>query len=134
MTTLPLALIVEDNEDQNLVFMQALVQAGYATETVVDGPKAQRRLTEIVPFLILLDLHVPGVNGAVLLQQIRSDRRLAQARVILTTADAVFADTLRAQADLVLLKPISFVQLQQLASRFLGRTKPISAQPDDPSD
>ena len=29
MNTKPLALIIEDNEDQNLVFTNALMQAGY---------------------------------------------------------------------------------------------------------
>ena len=32
MSTKPLALIIEDNEDQNLVFTTAMAQAGYSTE------------------------------------------------------------------------------------------------------
>ena len=133
MSTLPLALIVEDNEDQTLVFTQALTQAGYATEAVLDGLSAQERLKKIRPALILLDLHIAGVNGAALLRQIRSDRRLAETRVILATADAAFADSLRGQADLVLLKPISYIQLQQLASRFLRPTKPLDNPPGTPA-
>ena len=31
---MPLALIIEDNEDQNLVFTTALEQAGYYTESI----------------------------------------------------------------------------------------------------
>ncbi|MCB0211034.1 MAG: response regulator [Anaerolineae bacterium] len=114
----PLALIIEDHEDQSLVFTTALEQAGYETEAIMDGSVAQKRLGEVEPSMIVLDLHVPGVNGKTLLSQIRHDERLINVPVILATADAWQAETLRSQATLVLLKPISFSQLSTLASRF----------------
>ena len=114
----PLAIIVEDNEDQNLVFTTALEQAGYYTESIKDGSKAQKRLTEVIPRIVVLDLHLPGIDGEKLLRQIRDDRRLTETRVILATADALLASALQSQADFVFLKPISFSQLNQLAIRF----------------
>ena len=123
MGTRPLALIIEDNEDQCLVFTAALERAGYEVEAIQDGLTAQKRLAEATPDMIVLDLHVPGVNGGVLLGQIRSSQRLANAPVILATADATFASSLQSQADLVLLKPISFSQLSELANRYINRLK-----------
>ena len=123
MDTKPLALIIEDNEDQNLVFTNALDQAGYKTEAILDGITAQQRLAEVVPDMIVLDLHIPGIQGNVLLRQIRSDQRLANVRVILATADSALAESLQSQADLVLLKPISFSQLSQMAGRFIHSPK-----------
>ncbi|MBK9054630.1 MAG: response regulator [Chloroflexi bacterium] len=114
----PLALIIEDNEDQNLVFTTALEQAGYATESIRDGLIAQGRLSEVIPTVIVLDLHLPGVDGEKLLKQIRGDKRLAETRIILATADALLASVLQSQGDFVFLKPISFSQLRQLATRF----------------
>ena len=114
----PLAIIIEDNEDQNLVFTTALEQAGYYTESIQDGAKAQQRLGEVIPKVVVLDLHLPGIDGEKLLNQIRADRRLTGTRVILATADALLASALQAQADFVFLKPISFSQLNQLAVRF----------------
>jgi len=119
LETKPLALIIEDNADQNLVFTTALDQAGYETESIQDGLTAQKRLTEIVPQTVVLDLHIPGIEGMTLLSQIRNDPRLTNVRVILATADAALANSLQSQADLVLLKPISFSQLNILASRFI---------------
>jgi CheY-like chemotaxis protein len=119
MTTKPLGLIIEDNEDQNWVFTTALQQAGYETESIADGLVARRRLLEVVPSMIVLDLHIPHIDGEDLLRQIRSDRRLSKVRVVLATADAVKAEELQPQADLVLLKPISFSQLTLLAGRLL---------------
>ena len=118
MDTKPLALIIEDHEDQNFVFTTALEQAGYETESIMDGLTAQKRLGEVVPSMVILDLHIPGVNGRTLLSQIRHDERLVNMPVIIATADAQQAESLQSQATLVLLKPISFAQLSTLASRF----------------
>ncbi|RMG94857.1 MAG: response regulator [Chloroflexi bacterium] len=121
MQTKPLAFIIEDNEDQNLVFTTALQQAGFATESILDGQVAQTRLSEVVPDLIVLDLHMPNVHGEMLLRQIRNDARLKDVRVLLATADSALANDLQPMADMVLLKPISFAQLNLLAKRFRER-------------
>ncbi len=121
--TKPIALVIEDNPDQNLVFTMALNKAGYSTESIYNGTGAQQRLKEIVPHVVVLDLHMPDIDGNVILAQIRSDRRLAKVNVILATADAAFADVLESQADLVLLKPVSFSQLSGLADRFKKRVR-----------
>jgi CheY-like chemotaxis protein len=114
----PLAMVIEDNPDQNLVFTMALNKAGYTTESIHTGTDAQKRLKEAVPQIIILDLHMPDVDGNVILSQIRKDERLSKVNVILATADAAFADALESQVELVLLKPVSFAQLTSLASRF----------------
>ncbi len=116
--TKPIALVVEDNADQNLVFTMALNKAGFSTESIHTGLDAQQRLKQVVPQVVILDLHLPDIDGNVILAQIRSDKRLAKVSVILATADAAFADALQAEAELVLLKPVSFSQLSDLASRF----------------
>ena len=123
MNTKPLALIIEDNEDQNLVFTNAMMQAGYETESISDGATAMKRLTEVVPDIVILDLHIPGINGGLLLREIRNDPRSRTVRVIVVSADAEFAASLQAQVDLVLLKPVGFTQLSLLASRFLAKSK-----------
>jgi CheY-like chemotaxis protein len=68
-------------------------------------------------------LHIPSVTGETLLRQIRADPRLAETRVLLATADALRAEMYRPEVDLVLLKPISFSQLSELAARFLKQIK-----------
>ena len=123
MNEKPLALIIEDNEDQNLVFTNAMIQAGYETESIQDGSIAMKRLSEVVPDIVILDLHIPGINGGLLLREIRNDPRSRNVKVVIVSADAEFAASLQAQVDLVLLKPVSFTQLSLLASRFLAKSK-----------
>ncbi len=115
--TPPFALIVEDDPKLAAIFAQALQMAEFETEIVPDGEIALVRLAETTPAVVVLDLHLPNISGADILHQIRADTRLAKTRVMLTTADSVMAETLRSEADLVLLKPISFTQLRDLATR-----------------
>ncbi len=115
----PCALVVEDDKAQALIFVQALETAGYEVTHVADGSEALAYLKEHTPYLTLLDLHLSGTAGADLLHFIRSDPRLTKSKVMLATADPRLADTLSGKSDLVLLKPISFIQLRDLARRLL---------------
>jgi DNA-binding response OmpR family regulator len=113
----PLALIIEDEDDMAEIFTQALQATGFRTETIRRGDTARERLAEIVPDLVVLDLHLPHVDGGDLLKQIRADGRLCSTQVIVTSADPLMAEAVGGQAELVLIKPISFSQLRDLATR-----------------
>jgi CheY-like chemotaxis protein len=113
--TRPLALVAEDDEDLAAIFMQALDEVGFETELVWAGDTALARLAEVVPNLIVLDLHLPHVLGTEILAQIHADPRLANTRVIVATADARMAEVLHNQADMVLVKPVSYNQLRDFA-------------------
>lgn len=113
-----LALVIEDDPAQQTIFSRAVEMAGYTVEVIGQGEDALKRLAEVIPDLVVLDLHLPKVSGDEILATIRADERLATVPVILATADPLLAETLSDVSDLVLLKPISFTQLRDLASRF----------------
>jgi DNA-binding response OmpR family regulator len=114
----PLALIIEDNEGVAEVCRVALEQAEFEVEHVSNGPAALDYLGAFTPALILLDLHLPHVSGQQILKHIRSQERLAQTRIILTTADLSRAETLQNEVDIVLVKPFGFIQLHELVKQF----------------
>ena len=93
--TAPLALIIEDEEVLAEIYTVALQMAGFETEVVGDGQQALTRLAEIVPTLVILDLHLPRVSGAEILHHIRGDERLSNTKVILATAQDRLADSSR---------------------------------------
>lgn len=113
-----LALIIEDDEDLASIFIEALRGINYEVEHAADGRLAKERLkTGPIPFIILLDMHLPHITGGDLLASIKQDERFAKTIVIITTADARMGDLYRDQADFVMIKPISFVQLRDLTAR-----------------
>ena len=117
-----LALIIEDDADLASIFAEALRGVGFEVEHVADGKLAQQRLKNgAVPYLVLLDMHLPHVSGADLLADVKNDERFNDTVIIITTADARMGETYGDQADFVLIKPISFVQLRDLTSRLKPR-------------
>ncbi len=113
------ALIIEDDEDLANIFAEALRGVGFEVEHVADGKKAEERLRSgAVPYLVLLDMHLPHISGAdILTGIIKKDERFAKTTVIITTADARMGEAYVDQVDFVLIKPISFVQLRDLTAR-----------------
>lgn len=115
---MPLGLVIEDDEDIARLFAVALREAQFTVEVVHNGRVGMERLEDIRPDLVLLDLNLPSMNGIEILQRVRRDDRLADTAVIVITANPQMADEIAFQADLVLLKPVSYVQLRDLVERF----------------
>jgi DNA-binding response OmpR family regulator len=115
--TAPLALIIEDDEELATIFSESIRLAGFTPEIIHDGSEALTRIAETTARLIVLDLHLPHASGEEILHQIRADSHLKETPIIIATADPHMAEILRHEADLVLIKPISFGQLRDLAKR-----------------
>jgi DNA-binding response OmpR family regulator len=112
-----LAFVIEDDANLALAFAEALELAEYQVEVLHDGKTARARLEETIPAIVILDLHIPHIMGTDLLQYIRSDERLENIRVIVATADYRLAEGLNRFANMVLVKPVGFEQLKDLATR-----------------
>jgi len=117
----PLALIIEDEEDLAEIYSVALQGGGFETEVIRDGKAAIERLSGTPPEVVILDLHLPHVEGADILQKIREEKSFSKTAIMVTTADVQLAEDMHVQADLVLLKPVSVDQLRELAKRMLRR-------------
>ena len=117
----PFALIIEDHLATAEFFAAALSESGFETEIIKDGQDAISRLSEVVPDMIILDLSLPHVQGSEILKTVRSDERLADTRVIVATTHWQGAEEVEQEADLVILKPVGFEQLRDLASRFIPK-------------
>lgn len=112
-----LAFVVEDDRDVAHLLAEALHTAGYETEIYHNGLGALDGLAQAVPEIVLLDLQLPEVTGEEILLHIRAHRRLSATRVIIVTGEQQLAKSVERMADLVLLKPVSFDQVRDLALR-----------------
>jgi DNA-binding response OmpR family regulator len=111
------ALVIEDDYDASVIFAKAMEVLGFEPQVIRSGDIARQKLAEIVPVVVILDLHLPEVVGTDLLRQIRSDPRLNDTWVIVASADPRMAEMLRDVADLVLIKPTTYSQVRDLARR-----------------
>lgn len=132
----PLALIVEDEPEIAALYRHVLDMAGYQTEIAFHGQVAVERLANSQPDIVILDLNLPGVSGNKILSLIRAEERLNHTKVIVVTAYAHIAESLSAEPDLILFKPISIEQFTDLIERFHLKIKykttiPIKDEPWD---
>jgi two-component system response regulator AdeR len=113
----PLAFVIEDDELIGEILTIALSEAHYQPVYIRNGKEALERLSTAMPDLVVLDLHLPKLPGITILRAIRSDTRLTRTRIMIVTADAVLAENLQKEADLVLVKPVGFNQIREMAER-----------------
>ncbi len=112
-----LALIIEDDKNLAAAFGEAVAEANYQVNVIHDGLVALERLRKVVPALVILDLHIPNIEGVEILDFIRSEERLSKVRVVVATADSRIANELHGIADLVMIKPVGYKRLKNLADR-----------------
>lgn len=115
--TNPLAMVIEDDEDLAVIFTKALESAAFDVQPFASAEAAWTFMEQTAPHIIVLDLNLPGKSGTAMLADIKADGRFADTLVILATANHLMAQSLNDQADLVLIKPITFSQLRDLTSR-----------------
>ena len=85
-------LVVEDNEKNRRLLRDVLQFKGYQileSETAEDGI---RMAHESKPALILMDFHLPGMNGIQALEVLRADAATRAIPVIAVTASAMTED------------------------------------------
>ena len=85
-------LLVDDDVDDQLIFMDALKEVAPVTECITanNGLEALVHLRTLVstPSLIFIDLNMPLMNGIECLEKIKSDPELKEIPVIIfTTSD-----------------------------------------------
>jgi AraC-like DNA-binding protein len=90
-------LIVDDDPEVRDAH-QALVTSGFPTATVrsaADGESALAVMAEEAPALVLLDLVMPGLGGAEVLDQMRADPRLRHVPVVILSNKLLSLDDVK---------------------------------------
>ena len=118
-------LVVEDN-DRNLKLVRDVLQfAGYDVVEARTGEQGVALATADPPDLVLMDLQLPGIDGAEALRQLRAVPATADIPVVALTAFAMKQDrerTERAGFDGYVAKPVSVRALpDQVQAHLDGR-------------
>jgi two-component system OmpR family response regulator len=105
-------LVVEDDRDLNRQLVKALTQAGYAVDSALDGEEGQF-LGETEPYdAVILDLGLPKIDGASVLEAWRAAGR--RMPVLVLTARDAWSDKVKsfdAGADDYVTKPFHIEEI-----------------------
>jgi CheY-like chemotaxis protein len=137
-------LLVDDDSNDTLLIQRAFQKAGMydVLKTVSDGDQAigylsgqgvyANRQKYPLPFLVLLDLKMPGTDGFEVLQRVRAEQELRRLLVVVLTSSNLQTDVDRAYelgANSYLVKPVEFDEMVHLIQRFEAYWSEINRTP-----
>jgi CheY-like chemotaxis protein len=137
-------LLAEDDPNDVLLIQRAFQKAGFkdALKVVRDGQQAVDYLAGNgsyadrerfpLPYLLLLDLKMPGTDGFEVLQWLRQEPEMRRLLVVVLTSSNLQADVDRAYelgANSYLVKPVEFDQMVNLIRRFEAYWTEINRTP-----
>ncbi len=85
-------LVVEDNEKNRKLVRDVLTFKGYEVIETETGEEGVRLAHERHPDLILMDIQLPGIDGATALRQLRGDPATRMIPALAVTASAMEQD------------------------------------------
>ena len=80
-------LVVDDNEVQRGLMISRLMKAGFITTSAESGENALKNIREHSIDLVLLDLHMPGMDGHEVLEKTRENFSSLELPIIIVTAE-----------------------------------------------
>jgi two-component system, cell cycle response regulator DivK len=107
-------LVVEDNLMNMKLLRDVLLATGYRTLEATTGGEAVQLAAKHAPDLVLMDVHLPDVDGVHALRRLRADERTAAIPVLAVTAQAMHGDRellLAAGFDGYISKPVNIREL-----------------------
>ncbi len=116
-------LLVEDHEDNRIVYRTMLEHFGYRVLLAGDGGEGVRMARDHRPDLILMDVSIPVMDGWEATATLKADSATAAIPIIALTAHALAADRERAVevgCDGYLAKPVEPRRVLEEVRRFLG--------------
>jgi len=120
---LPRVLVVDDDVNVRSA-VAAMLMGDYEVIEAVDGEAALESVHTHRPHAIVIDRHMPGMDGHQVIREIRARPAIRDTRVLLLTGDlspAAQLEGLRAGADDWLAKPADLDVLLARLQRLLGR-------------
>jgi CheY-like chemotaxis protein len=124
-------LLADDSVTAQNMGRKILADAGYDVITVNNGSAALKRITEIRPDLIVLDVYMPGYSGLEVCQRIKESSETAHIPVLLTVGKLEPfkpEEARRVRADAHIVKPFEASELLTAITKLEDRMVPQQAE------
>ncbi len=120
-----LIYIVEDDDSIREIETIALKNSNYMVCAFEEAKDFYKKMEEVIPDLVLLDIMLPGESGYEIIKKIRANPETRQVPVIMVTAKTAEMDLVRGLdlgADDYIKKPFSVMELIARVRALLRRT------------
>ena len=124
-------LLADDSVTAQNMGRKILADAGYDVVTVNNGSAALKRITELKPDLIVLDVYMPGYSGLEVCQRLKDSAETSHIPVLLTVGKLEPfkpEEARRVKADAHIVKPFEASELLTAITRLEDRVVPQPAE------
>ncbi|MBZ5613005.1 MAG: response regulator [Acidobacteriia bacterium] len=124
-------LLADDSVTAQNMGRKILADAGYDVVTVNNGSAALKRITELKPDLIVLDVYMPGYSGLEVCQRLKDSSETSHIPVLLTVGKLEPfkpEEARRVKADAHIVKPFEASELLTAIMRLEDRVVPQPAE------
>jgi len=125
----PVVMVVEDEEFVRTLVGRALDPLAWETVFAVDSASAVAQLRHHRPDVILMDIHLPGLDGVALTQQLKASPHLASIPIVMMTGDASkssLVSSMVAGAAAFVVKPFTRESLMSKLRAALSQTRVVA--------
>jgi CheY-like chemotaxis protein len=117
MTTI---LLVEDEQNQRMLYEQELRQEGYEIVTASNGKEALEKVQEQLPDIIIMDINMPKMDGIETMGRVLSKNK--EIPVIINTAYSNYKDSFMSwAADAYIVKSSDLSELKGKIKEVLAK-------------
>ena len=116
-------LIVEDDDNIATALEYVISREGLDQDRVGNGADAVRRIRDLRPDLVLLDVMLPEVSGYDICRTVRQDKSLGNVKILMMTARGSTSERrkgLALGADGFIAKPFELTELRSEVRRLLA--------------
>jgi CheY-like chemotaxis protein len=120
-------LLADDSMTAQNMGKKILTEAGYDVTTVSNGAAAVKKVTEIHPDILVLDIYMPGYSGLEVCERVKAALDTARTPVLLTVGKMEPfrpEDGMRVKADGVIIKPFEATDLIAVVKKLADRIAP----------
>ena len=115
-------LVVEDNNNQLLLYEQELSFEGYNIITAKDDSEAVKKLQEHAPALVVMDIIIPKMDFFESMGKIMNERK--KIPIIINTAYSCYKNNFMSWgADAYIIKSSDLSELKNKIKELLGKTE-----------
>ena len=115
-------LVADDKSASRELIRTVLESCGHTVVEAIDGLEAVKLARELEPDLIVLDLHMPKLDGFGVVAELRREARFVKTPIMALTASAMQGDRELALAggfDSYVTKPIPLALLREEVERLM---------------
>lgn len=123
-------LLADDSMTAQNMAKKILADSGYEVTTVSNGAAAVKKIAEVKPDLVILDIYMPGYTGLEVCERVRANLETSNMPVLLTVGKMEpyrAEDGARVRADGIIVKPFEATDLINIVKKISDKFAPNKA-------